>query len=787
MGFRHAVIIVLLFVGNLNFSNRVRAQITEHPNILLIMVDDMRQHLEVLGDEIVRSPNISRLSNESITFPNSFCQYPVCTPSRTSMLTGLRPDESGIYLINQNLEELKGPDTLLTIPTFFSQNGYTSYGFGKVFHHWNASYFDVTERVRPNPFNAPRDYYTDENKKLHEEFGIGPAFESADVHDTTYVDGWTTGRAIEALNEHDEGTPFFMAVGFFKPHLPFNVPKKYWDYYDPEQLPATSIKEYPENASEFFGFNSAELRAYHGVPGSSAIKPELGQQLTHGYYAAISYIDEQVGKILKELEDLKLRENTIIILWSDHGYKLGDYSEWAKHTLTNLDTKTVLMVSHPEFRSRRINYEIVEAVDLFPMMCSFSNLPVPNYLSGNDISSRVTNVGSSLVNLSSPYPQAMSQVLRSSEQTMGYSLKSNHYNYNVWIDTTSNEVVDREYYHVVNDSLETKNIYSQLPVRYRASLDSIANSIIIDKNYASLSAFSSWSNNSPSFEVNKNLLIQEGIGFQKVENWAHNISDGDDHLQEVSFIVDNDKDDIFSEPPSISNGGALRFKARPDAFGEVTVSVVLMDNGGIDNGGIDRSEQSDFIITIESVNDAPVISNIENQEITEQGYVTFYIDDVDNKSDELEVCAFSGNQVLIPDDRMEISSNGNEYNLRIEPVMKENGETTITINVTDGIDEKSTSFLVSVNSVVLDIDERNSRIDLYPNPANNTVFIDIPTDLLQKDCGISVFDINGRIKYHSTFCNSGQMFLDISNYPKGIYFVSIKSGEEVWSKKVLIK
>lgn len=443
----------------------------------------MRQQLPLYGDQQVIAPNMMDLVNESTTFVNSFSQYPVCTPSRASMLTGMRPDETGIYSIQHNLEELNGPDTLLTIPTYFSQNGYLSYGFGKVFHHWNASYFDFTERQRPHRLNAPRDYFTEENKQLHDQFGIGPPFEIADVKDSTYIDGWTAQRVVKALHQHDQKTPFFMAAGFFKPHLPFNVPKKYWDMYDQEEIELSEISQKPDNSSQYFDFNSAELRSYYGVPQQGNVPDKLAKQLIHGYKAAISYVDHQIGAILDTLEALGYRENTIIVLWSDHGYKLGEYSEWAKHTLSNLDAKNVFMISHPSARTKRLVYDHVESVDIFPTLCELSSLPVPSYLSGLDVSDYLGLIPNQV--LPDKNMWAMSQVLRGSD-IMGYSLKSRDFNYNVWTDRRSGVVLDQEFYAVSLDSLETVNRFEVLKIEDRTWLQDISRKIIFNQNYSLL-------------------------------------------------------------------------------------------------------------------------------------------------------------------------------------------------------------------------------------------------------------------------------------------------------------
>ena len=317
-------------------------------NVLFIAVDDLRPQLGCYGQNFVQSPNIDQLAAEGVLFERAYCQQAVCAPSRSSVLSGCRPDTTTIYDLQTPLRSVM-PD-VLSLPQHFKQHGYETRSIGKIYHHrsddlqgWTAEPYVSTGDWKG------RGYLTDEAMEVIERTdalltaegstrrGLGPAFEAADVPDNAYHDGKDADQAIKTLNELRD-QPFFLAVGFHKPHLPFNAPKSHWDRYDREALPLALNTSAPENVTEYSLTEFGELRGYFGMPKEGPIPEDLARTLVHGYCACVSYMDAQVGRVLDEVERLGLKDNTVVILWGDHGWKLGEHGSWCKHTNFDIDT-----------------------------------------------------------------------------------------------------------------------------------------------------------------------------------------------------------------------------------------------------------------------------------------------------------------------------------------------------------------------------------------------------------------------------------------------------------------
>jgi arylsulfatase A-like enzyme len=288
----------------------------------------------------------------------------------------------------------------------------------------------------------------------------GPAFEIADCEDDALCDGWVTDKAIEAMKKLDKGKPFFLAVGLEKPHLPFVAPKKYWDLYPPESIKLPDMKV-PAGAPPIALTNFAELRAYDDVPKKNEpFSEEFAKNLIRGYYAAVSYADAQVGRLLDELEELELRENTVVVLWGDHGYQLGEQGLWCKHTNFENSTRTVLILSVPDGRYKGVTCDaLVELVDVYPTLCRYANLKAPEGLEGSSLKPLMDAPGR-------PWKQAaFSQYPRQGDQVMGYSIRTEAYRYTEWRKgwqkPETSTVIARELYDHVRDAGETANIAEQ--------------------------------------------------------------------------------------------------------------------------------------------------------------------------------------------------------------------------------------------------------------------------------------------------------------------------------------
>ena len=361
----------------------------DQPNILFILVDDLRTELPVYGKDHIVAPNIDKLAKESVVFQNAYVNVPVCGASRASMMTGIRPTESRFVGYQSRMDE----DAPNAIPLFslLKDNGYFTQSIGKVMHFsddskqgWSVPNWHPRLVLARGKGTGHRNYQLEENIRLFKKNRKGPAYESADVPDNAYYDGQITDHAIEALDQfkHTE-QPFFLTVGFLKPHLPFNAPKKYWDLYDPEKLSLSDnpflAKDLPKQANHNWG----EMRKYVGVPKSPELMPDdLALKLMHGYYAGVSYIDAQVGMVMDALHANGLDKNTIVVFAGDHGFFLGEHGFWAKHSPFDLATHTPLMVKLPNNKVSGNSNGLVEFVDIYSTLVDLLGIEPPSQLQG---------------------------------------------------------------------------------------------------------------------------------------------------------------------------------------------------------------------------------------------------------------------------------------------------------------------------------------------------------------------------------------------------------------------
>ncbi len=395
-GWKVAVAVLLsLGVGATTSAHRVEAQAPKRLNVLMIAVDDLKPTLGCYDNSLAITPSIDRLAARGMVFNRAYCQQAVCSPSRNSLLTGRRPDTIKIYDLATHFRTTL-PD-VVTLPQHFKQQGYHSEGMGKIYHVGHGNYDDVHSWSIPSwPPNRrgplPKKPAVSEcqarqpkpqpRRPTREE--RGPAYAAPDVPDNGLFDGKLADHAVERLRMlKGQEKPFFMAVGFQKPHLPFIAPKRYWDLYDPAKIRLSSTREIPAEAPGFAGNGSGELRTYDGTPLKGPVPDEMARTLIHGYYACVSYMDAQVGRILEELDRLGLRETTVVALWGDHGWHLGDHGLWAKHTNFEQATRAPLIVSAPGMRAAGKKTDaLVEFVDLYPSLCELAGVPASDGLEG---------------------------------------------------------------------------------------------------------------------------------------------------------------------------------------------------------------------------------------------------------------------------------------------------------------------------------------------------------------------------------------------------------------------
>jgi iduronate 2-sulfatase len=366
----------------------------EAMNVLFIAADDLRPELGCYGHSQVKSPNIDRLAAAGTLFERAYCQQAVCHPSRAALMTGMRPDTIQVYDLHTAFRLAK-PD-VVTLAQYFKQRGYHSQRFGKIFHMGHGVSDDaISWSEKTRGLSAPR--YGPAGEQLLEELAKaakanppknketksnGLPWEAPDVADAELTDGEFTVAAIARLREIKD-RPFFLAVGFKNPHLPFVAPKKYWDLYDPDKIQLASNPEPPKDSPAFAHATWGELRHYHGMPQSGPLSEDQARQAIHGYWAATSYVDAQVGMLLDELDRLKLRENTVVVLWGDHGWQLGEHGFWCKHTNYEVAARVPLIISAPgQKQPGGRSSGLVELVDIYPTLTDLCGLPTPVGLEG---------------------------------------------------------------------------------------------------------------------------------------------------------------------------------------------------------------------------------------------------------------------------------------------------------------------------------------------------------------------------------------------------------------------
>lgn len=348
------------------------------PNILFLAVDDLRTELKCYGVEHVKSPNIDTLAEQGFLAERAYVNVPVCGASRASLLTGARPKRD--RFVNYYTWAEKDYPNCKTLPKFFKDQGYHAISNGKVFHHKE----DYAEHWSEKPWRSESNRYAlEKNKKLNaRDDGRGLPYEAADVSDEQYRDGDIANKSINDLKRMKEkGQPFFLAAGFRKPHLPFNAPKKYWDLYDADELPMADNNYKPVNAPDAAMHNWGELRNYENVPQEGPVTRGMAKMLIHGYNACVSYTDAQIGKILQALEDLDMVDNTVVILWGDHGWNLEEHTLWCKHCNFDNALRAPLIVKAPGIKPARTD-GLIEFIDIYPTLCELAGFTPPEHCAG---------------------------------------------------------------------------------------------------------------------------------------------------------------------------------------------------------------------------------------------------------------------------------------------------------------------------------------------------------------------------------------------------------------------
>ena len=435
----------------------------KHPNVLFIPVDDLKPLITAYGDKMAITPGMDRLVREGMAFQNCYVQQAVSAATRASCLTGMRPDKTKVWDLVTDFRQVNS--NAVSMMEYFKNNGYETTGTGKIFHETSSG----PGHDGPS-WSIP--YVHDKGKTyaiyMPQKGKNGPATECADVPDNAYRDGVCAEEAIKLMNQLKGGKkPFFLAVGFHKPHLPFCAPKKYWNLYKRDQFSIAEFQHKAANSPDMAYQSSGELKLYTDIPNFNSFSDnELNylpvdkqKELLHGYYAATSYMDAQLVKVLNELDRLGLTDNTIVVLWGDHGWHLGDHGMWCKHTDFEQATHACLLMKGIKGMPKNIKPTTqCEFVDIFPTLCEMTNIPTPKYLDGISLLPAIKNPSAELKQYAfSQYPRG---------KAMGYTIRTKRFRYTEWIgDVFSAEkpysqanILATEMYDYDKDHLETRSI-----------------------------------------------------------------------------------------------------------------------------------------------------------------------------------------------------------------------------------------------------------------------------------------------------------------------------------------
>ena len=453
------IIVLLLFVRPGLSQDNIEAK---RLNVLMIAVDDLRPELRCYDQPHIISPNIDRLAGGGLVFRRAYVQQSICGPSRVSLLSGLRPDSTGIFNNNRMLHDVRGD--VVSLPRHFKQHGYHTQNIGKIFHNWrqddykgDAVSWSVPAVMHYNTHGADK---AQVKGALPQNLTDVPRCEIRDVPDEAYFDGRIAKLAVAALRElKEKEKQFFLAVGFWKPHAHFNAPKRYWDMYDRAKIKPPANPKPPKDVPAIAMHDSREiLRGFKKRPNGRPTPSDV-ITLRHGYYAATSYVDAQVGKVLNELDRLGLSENTIIVLWSDHGFHLGEHALWAKTSNFELDARVPLIIAAPGHRPGQRTNSLAELLDLYPTLADLCDLPAPRDLEGKSLQ-RVLKDPRARVKTAAftQHPRPAYPPTGQNPAAMGYSMRTDRYRYTEWRDFKTGDVVARELYDHAHDPRETVNL-----------------------------------------------------------------------------------------------------------------------------------------------------------------------------------------------------------------------------------------------------------------------------------------------------------------------------------------
>jgi arylsulfatase A-like enzyme len=463
------------------------------PNVLFISIDDLRPELRSYGVTEIKTPNLDKLAEQGVVFRRAFCQAAACAPSRASVMTGMRPDTTRVWSLGEEFRKTI-PD-VVTMPQHFHNHGYHTVSMGKIFHNHMPDRVSFDEAdLRPPEYGTPEMIDRDPESFYHDE---GLKKELAQVrlkrlekNPDAYAGGWAYGRATEIVDAPDEALydgaqttlaiqtlkrlarknqPFYMALGYYRPHLPFVAPRKYWDLYDRDKIPPAPNPFLPKGAPTFAMNSQYELRGCYDLewvqhPAKERLPDDTARLLKHGYYASVSYVDACLGRLMDALEEIGLAENTIVVVWGDHGWKLGEHGSFCKQTNYNIDTRVPLIVRAPgRHRHTGTVDRLVELVDLYPTLCDLAQIEIPNNMEGTSFKQLLEEPGTPWKSAVFSQFHQRPKVTPDGKPYMGYSMVTERHHlveWHTWDNTTktAGDLVARELYDNRADPQENTNL-----------------------------------------------------------------------------------------------------------------------------------------------------------------------------------------------------------------------------------------------------------------------------------------------------------------------------------------
>ncbi|MEN8857931.1 MAG: sulfatase-like hydrolase/transferase [Flavobacteriaceae bacterium] len=775
-------------------------------NVLIFMVDDLRDELNCYGNTHIQSPNIDKLATEGVKFNQAYAQQAICAPSRMSILTGLRPESIGIYDIFTRLRSVHSE--VVTMPQLFKNNGYETVSIGKVYHH------GIDDKSNWTTYIGKKD----NTYVLPENAGIKPANEDADVDDDVYKDGTVARDAITTLNSIKDDK-FLMVLGFSKPHLPFNAPKKYWDLYNLDNIEVPS-RDRPTDMYSLALTNYGELRGYDGIPDSGDLNDELTKKLRQGYYACVSYVDAQVGRVLDELERLDLRKNTMVIFMSDHGYKIGEYGSWNKHSNMEIDTKVPLIISREtSHESRKTNVSsnaLVENVDIFSTIIEACNLESP-IIDGKSMLQLIDNPDMDW--------NDGAYSLYQKGAIMGVTVTDGEWRYTEWRDGTTQAINKKElYFHgvsqVADKNLANKPEHSQVQDRManllykRFPLD--MESFFSDRNIGDNSGILKFEVSVTSPANNTVFNLGEDIEIQ-----AEATAEEGSSISQVSFRINGEVYQTDTTAPYSASW-------TPSVVGTYTIDAIATK----DDASTLISEKNDVIITEPGTNpvyhlqkyNSPTFAidagtNDDNVKLwqSNENDINQQWEEVNVEQDfymykkrNAELCLDAGDGAVDNQNVALSDCNSNNQNQHFKKIgfgdgenyrLQKRNEPGYSIDGGTGANNGQNVKLwvnrsaitsnqvwvfkavgtLSTNNFVLD----NNTVKIYPNPAKDAFTISISN--ISK-ANITIYNTLGKTIYKGSTLNGNLKIENNNQFTSGLYMVkAVTNDDKIYHTKLIIQ